>query len=47
MGPRKGLPTNILRRKLGVPINMTDRRRKKDKPPRLLAMYRKHLENNG
>ena len=47
MGPRRGLPTNIFRRKIGVAINMTDRRRKKDKTPRLLAMYRRHLENNG
>jgi hypothetical protein len=47
MGPRKRLPTNVLRRKLGVPINVTDRRRKKDKTPRLLAMYRRHLENNA
>ena len=47
MGPRKRLPTNVLRRKLGVPINVTDRRRKKDKTPRLLAMYRRHWENNA
>ena len=47
MGPRKRLPTNVLRRKLGVLINVTDRRRKKDKTPRLLAMYRRHLENNA
>lgn len=43
MGPR--LPTHVLRRRLGLPINMTDRRRKKDKPPVVLKRFREH--SNG
>ena len=31
MGPR--LPKHILRRRLGIPINVTDRRRKKNRSP--------------
>lgn len=31
MGPRARLPMNILRRKIGLPINVTDRRRKRIK----------------
>ena len=41
MGPKK-LPTHIFRRKLGIPINVTDRRRKKDKSPVLLKQFRKY-----
>lgn len=40
MGP--SLPTHILRRRLGLPINMTDRRRRKDKPPVLLKRFSKY-----
>jgi len=40
MGPR--LPKHILRRRLGVPINMTDRRRKKSRPPVLLKRFSKY-----
>ena len=47
MGPRARLPTNILRRKIGLPINVTDRRRKKDKTPRLLKQFRQHVYQNG
>jgi len=47
MGPRRKLPTHILRRKLGVPITVTDRRRKKDKSPRLLKQFRRFVEDNG
>ena len=39
MGPSR-LPMNILRRKIGIPINVTDRRRKKDKPPKLRKKFR-------
>jgi hypothetical protein len=46
MGPPK-LPKHILRRKLGVPINVTDRRRKKDKTPTLLKRFRQHLQDHG
>jgi hypothetical protein len=46
MGPRK-LPTHILRRKLGVPISVTDRRRKKDKSPVLLKQFKRFVEENG
>lgn len=42
MGPR--LPTHILRRRLGLPINVTDRRRKKDKPPVVLKRFRKYTD---
>ena len=42
MGPR--LPTHVLRRRLGVPINVTDRRRKKNKPPVLLKRFRKFTD---
>ena len=42
MGPR--LPTHILRRRLGLPINVTDRRRRKDKTPRLLKKFRKYYD---
>ena len=34
------LPMHILRRKLGVPINVTDRRRRKDKPPSIRKKFR-------
>lgn len=44
MGPPKRFPMHILRRKIGLPINVTDRRRKKDKTPRLLKKFRNHLE---
>lgn len=39
MGPSR-LPTNIFRRKMGLPINVTDRRRKKDKPPKMRKKFR-------
>ena len=42
MGPR--LPKHILRRRLGVPINITDSRRKKTKPPRILKRFRSHMD---
>ena len=42
MGPR--LPKHILRRRLGVPINMTDRRRRKDKVPVILKRFRKYMD---
>lgn len=42
MGPR--LPKNILRRRLGVPIDVTDRRRNKKKPPVLLKRFRSHMD---
>jgi len=42
MGPR--LPKNILRRRTGVPINVTDRRRKKNKQPVLLKRFRSHMD---
>ena len=38
MGPRR-MPTHILRRSQ-KPINVTDRRRRKDKPPRVLKKFR-------
>jgi hypothetical protein len=43
MGPSR-LPTHILRRKLGLPINVTDRRRRKDKHPILLKQFRKYID---
>ena len=42
MGPR--LPTNILRRRMGKEISVTDRRRKKDKPPVVLKRFRKYID---
>ena len=45
MGPSR-LPTGVFRRKMGLPINVTDRRRKKDKPPKLLKKFRE-LRKNG
>ena len=45
MGPR--LPVHVLRRRLGKEINMTDRRRRKDKTPVLLKKFRKYMEDNG
>tara|TARA_B100000497_G_scaffold74946_1_gene83923 strand:- start:96 stop:347 length:252 start_codon:yes stop_codon:yes gene_type:complete len=47
MGPKARLPMNILRRKIGLPINVTDRRRKKDKSPRLLKQFRRYVNQNG
>ena len=41
MGPR--LPKHILRRRTGVPINVTDRRRKKTRTPVLLKRFRSHM----
>jgi hypothetical protein len=43
MGPSR-LPTNILRRDIGRPINVTDRRRRKDKTPRILKKFRKYID---
>mgnify|MGYP003643973489 CR=1 FL=1 len=43
MGPSR-LPTNIFRRKMGIPINVTDRRRKKTKSPVLLKQFRKYYD---
>lgn len=40
MGPR--LPKHILRRRLGIPINMTDRRRKKNRSPVLLKRFSRY-----
>lgn len=45
MGPR--LPVHLLRRRRGMEINMTDRRRRKDKTPVLLKKFRKYMEDNG
>lgn len=45
MGPSR-LPTGVFRRKMGLPINVTDRRRKKDKPPKLVKKFRE-LRKNG
>ena len=43
MGPSR-LPTHIFRRRMGLPINVTDRRRRKDKQPRLLKRFRKYYD---
>lgn len=43
MGPSR-LPVHILRRNVGKPINMTDRRRRKDKHPVLLKRFRKYID---
>lgn len=43
MGPSR-LPTHILRRGIGRPINITDRRRRKDKHPVLLKKFRKYID---
>lgn len=43
MGPSR-LPINILRRNIGKPINLTDRRRRKDKQPVLLKKFRKYID---
>jgi len=43
MGPSR-LPIHILRRNVGKPINMTDRRRRKDKHPVLLKRFRKYID---
>lgn len=42
MGPPR-LPTHLLRRNLGIPIPVTDRRRKKTKSPVLLKRFRKYI----
>jgi hypothetical protein len=42
MGPSR-LPTHIFRRKIGLPINVTDRRRRKDKTPLMLKRFRKYV----
>ena len=42
MGPSR-LPIHILRRNVGKPINMTDRRRRKDKHPVLLKRFRNYI----
>lgn len=42
MGPR--LPIQVLRRRVGLPINVTDRRRKKDKPPVILKKFRAYID---
>ena len=46
MGPSR-LPVHIFRRRVGKEINMTDRRRRKDKTPVLLKKFRKYMEDNG
>lgn len=38
------LPTHIFRRKMGIPINVTDRRKRKDKQPKLLKKFRKYYD---
>ena len=43
MGPSR-LPIHILRRNVGKPINMTDRRRRKDKHPVLLKRFRNYID---
>lgn len=45
MGPK--LPVHVLRRRLGKEINITDRRRRKDKTPVLLKKFRKYMEDYG
>lgn len=42
MGPK--LPAHILSRRLGREINVTDRRRRKDKPPVVLKRFRKYMD---
>ena len=42
MGPR-GVIRNVLRRKIGTEIPLTDRRRKKNGPQVLLKKYRKYM----
>tara|TARA_R110000868_G_scaffold37387_1_gene132330 strand:- start:74 stop:343 length:270 start_codon:yes stop_codon:yes gene_type:complete len=44
MGPR--LPTSILRRRMGKEIPMTDRRRKQNKPPKLLKRFSKYVSES-
>ena len=43
MGPSR-LPTNILRRGISTPINVTDRRTRKNKHPVLLKRFRKYID---
>ncbi len=43
MGPSR-LPVHIFRRRVGQEINMTDRRRRKDKTPVLLKRFRKYMD---
>jgi len=43
MGPRRTI-RNVLRRKIGVEIPVTDRRRRKDKQPKLLKKFRKYYD---
>lgn len=42
MGPSR-LPMHILRRKLGIPINVTDKRRKKSNPPTIRKKFRSKM----
>lgn len=42
MGPSR-LPMHILRRKLGIPVNVTDRRRKKSNPPTIRKKFRSKM----
>ena len=43
MGPSR-MPIHIYRRRVGKEINMTDRRRRKDKTPVLLKRFRKYID---
>ena len=43
MGPSR-IPIHIYRRRVGQEINMTDRRRRKDKTPVLLKRFRKYMD---
>lgn len=43
MGPSR-MPIHIYRRRVGQEINMTDRRRRKDKTPVLLKRFRKYMD---
>ena len=43
MGPSR-MPIHIYRRRVGQEINMTDRRRRKDKTPVLLKRFRNYID---
>ena len=42
MGPNR--LGSVLRRRIGREIHVTDRRRRKDKPPRMLKRFRKYID---
>ena len=47
MGPRSRLPMGILRRKMGIPIHVTDRRVSPKKPPKMRKKFLQYFYHGG